>query len=292
MASLLDPAFQARLAGLELALRRALPSSLRGDRRSPLRKGISLEFADYRPYAPGDDVRHLDWASYARLDQLILKLYHDEEDVQLHVVLDDSESMRFGEPEKAQYARQVAAALVWIGLGSGNRVALTRLADQPDTVELTRGMASYARFAQALEAPSLESCGALHTWCRTFANTRRPRGVIVLLSDLLDRAGPRACLEALQRPATELTVLHLLAREELEPRLEGDLRLVDGEDEQTVDVSVTERLLDTYRRTARAFVASCAETARARDVVYARTTTDTPLEAFVLGTLTGQGVLR
>jgi len=123
----LDPHLQERVSALEVALRRSLASDLRGDRRAPKRKGISVEFADFRGYVPGDDVRHLDWATYARLDQLIVKLYHDEEDVQLHLLVDDSRSMYFGDPQKARYAREVAAAFAWIALFRQWRVSLTLL---------------------------------------------------------------------------------------------------------------------------------------------------------------------
>ena len=136
---LLDPAFRARLERLQIAVRRALPSSLRGDRRSPTRKGLSLEFADFRPYAPGDDVRHLDWSAWARLDQLILKLFHDEEDLQLHLLIDDSASMEMGPPEKALAARRVAAALAWIGLRDGSRVSCTLIGDRLERMNAVRG---------------------------------------------------------------------------------------------------------------------------------------------------------
>jgi len=289
MKALLTPEFQGRLTGLELALRRALPSTLRGDRRSPTRKGISLEFADYRAYVPGDDVRHLDWATYGRLDQLIVKLYHDEEDVQLHLLIDDSRSMS---GEKLFLARQIAAGLAWIGLANANRVSLVHLADDPDVAPLTRGTASFGRLLDRLAQPSGAGTEPLHRSCQAFARRSRPRGVVILVSDLMDPAGVAASLRELQTPTAELDVIHVLDAEELEPSLEGDLRLIDSETGQKVEVSLAPSVLEAYRRTARAFVADCAETCRRRGAAYAQTSTKEPFESFLLRILVQQGILR
>jgi uncharacterized protein (DUF58 family) len=288
---LLAPGLQARLAALELLLRRALPSSLRGDRRSR-RKGLSLELADHRAYAPGDDVRHLDWAAYARLDQLVVKLYHDEEDVQVHLLVDDSASMQHGEPSKARFAREVAAALAWIGLSHAQRVGVTLLGDEPRGVPLSRGQGSFARIVDALVAPTPPGKRALSASCADFMARERPRGALVLVSDLLDPAGLDATLRTLQRTTTELTLVQVLAPDELEPALEGDLCLVDSETGHEVLVALTPAVLAAYRARARSFVAHCAELARRREVAFAQVRSDASLEAFLLRALVAERVLR
>lgn len=292
MQVLLSPEFQARLEGLVIALRRSLPSTARGERRSAVKKGLSLEFADHRAYVPGDDVRHLDWASYARLDQLVLKLYHDEEDLQLNVLVDDSASMSFGSPTKASFARQAAAALAWIGLVNDHRVTLGLLRDEIDVVPAARGRGSMQRFLEALAEEQAPAAFSLHEAVRAFAARTRPRGAIVVLSDLLDRDGVVAALKTLEHPTRELHVVHVLAPEEVEPESFGDFRYVDSETGEKVEVSLTAAVVEGYQRTVRAFQADCAENCRRRNATYSFARSDASLEDFVLRTLVREGVLR
>src|SRR5689334_4401480 len=118
---LLDPAFMARLDQLDVMSRKLLAGKLKGERRSK-RRGQSVEFADYRNYVVGDDLRFIDWNIYARLDRLFLKLFMEEEDLSLYVLLDVSKSCDYGQPHKALYLKQVAASLAYIGLVNYNRV--------------------------------------------------------------------------------------------------------------------------------------------------------------------------
>src|SRR3954466_13444298 len=125
---LLEPSFMARLDQLDLVSRKMLAGKMKGERRSK-RRGQSVEFADYRNYVIGDDLRFIDWNAYARLDKLFLKLFLEEEDLSLYILLDVSKSCDFGNPNKALYLKQVAAALGYVGLVNYNRVHLTAFAD-------------------------------------------------------------------------------------------------------------------------------------------------------------------
>src|ERR1700720_3088650 len=120
---LLDPEFLARLEQLELVSRKIFLGRLKGERRSK-RKGQSVEFADYRNYVVGDDLRFLDWNLFARLDKLFIRLFMEEEDLHFYVLLDNSLSMDFGNPTKLLYAKQLAAALAFIGLVNMDRVVI------------------------------------------------------------------------------------------------------------------------------------------------------------------------
>src|SRR4030081_2077174 len=120
---LLDPQFLARLEQLELVSRKIFLGRLKGERRSK-RKGQSVEFADYRNYVIGDDLRFLDWNLYARLPRLFIRLFMEEEDLHFYFLLDNSLSMGFGTPTKLHYAKEIAAALGFIGLVNLDRVVL------------------------------------------------------------------------------------------------------------------------------------------------------------------------
>src|SRR5437762_8112871 len=126
---LLEPQFLARLEQLDLVSRKIFLGLMKGERRSK-RKGQSVEFADYRNYVVGDDLRFLDWNLYARLDRLFLRLFMEEEDLHLYILLDVSQSMDFGTPTKLHFARQVAAALGFVGLVNLDRVRVAAFSDR------------------------------------------------------------------------------------------------------------------------------------------------------------------
>ena len=287
-----DAAFEARLAALDLALRRALPASRRGDRRSPRRKGSSLEFADHRAYAPGDDVRHLDWSALARLDQLLVRVYHDEEELELNLVLDESASMSVGEPPKCELARGVVMALAYIAAGRGHRITLSLLTDECTPGLPRSGRAAYESVREALAGAEAKGRRSLGDRTRELVGRRVPRGMTVLVSDFLDPEGPAAVLRCLQRPSLELNLIQVLAPEELDPQLDGDLVLEDLETSTRVEVSTSLELLTAYRRRARAFVALWADDARRRGAAFASFRSDEALETVCLSGLLREGILR
>src|SRR5205814_10309870 len=120
---LLDPKFLARLEQLELVSRKIFAGRMKGERLSK-RKGQSVEFADYRNYVVGDDLRFLDWNLFARLDKLFIRLYQEEEDLHFYVLVDNSLSMDFSSPTRLRYAKQLSAALGFGGLLNRDRPAV------------------------------------------------------------------------------------------------------------------------------------------------------------------------
>src|SRR5687768_10295781 len=148
---LLSPALLAQLEKLELVTRRIFRGRMKGERRSK-RKGQSVEFADFRNYVPGDDLRFIDWNTYARLDRLFLKMFLEEEDLHFFALIDASASMDFGEPTKLYYAKQLAAALGFIGLVRADRVRIETLATtHKNPGPVLRGRASLWRMMEYLE---------------------------------------------------------------------------------------------------------------------------------------------
>src|SRR6266852_3693555 len=154
---LLDPDFLARLEQLELVSRKIFLGRLKGERRSK-RKGQSVEFADYRNYVVGDDLRFLDWNLFARLDRLFIRLFMEEEDLHFYVLIDNSLSMDFGEPTKLHFAKQLAAALGFIGLVNMDRVVIEAFNDQlTQSMPAVRGRRSLWRMMDFLR--KIESAG-------------------------------------------------------------------------------------------------------------------------------------
>ena len=290
--ALLEPEFLARLEQLEIVARRLRRGVQRGERRS-VRRGSSVEFADHRQYGAGDDLRFLDWNLYARLDKLMTKLFHDEEDLAVHLVLDRSASMDFGKPTKALTAKRILGALGYVALSGMNRVSLWSPGEGGDVeVKQLRGVRSAARLFDALERAPVGGATGLDDALRRWVSTRRPRGVMVLVSDLLHPDGSWEHLRSIVRGGLEPYAVRVLTPDEEKPTLEGDLRLVDAEDESGVDVTITPALLRRYQATRDEYDRRLDQFCRSRQITLAPARTDTPLETLVLEVLRRKGLLR
>ncbi len=287
---LLEPRFLAQLDRLALVNRRMRAGQIQGERRSPNRGG-SVEFADFRTYAAGDDFRQIDWNAYARLERLFVKLFVAEEDLTIHLLLDGSRSMGFGEPQKFRFAQRLAAALGYVGL-----VGMDRVVGAAWTEEV-RFSGTYRGKRQALAwfdwLAGLESVGelnperALHDY---LARARYP-GPLLLLSDLLGTGWERA-LRGLAGRRFEVTVLHLLSPQEVSPLLEGDLKLVDSESGAAVEITADYDLLQRYRARVAAWQDHLRDLCAAVGAHYVSIETALPLEELVLATLRRYDVIR
>jgi len=243
---LFDEAFLRRLEQLELASRRLTAGRMKGERRS-VRRGQSVEFADYRNYTHGDDLRQLDWNVYARLERLFIKLFVEEEDVTVHVLVDASRSMDFGEPNKLDFARRAAGALAYLGLASLDRVSVAFLGDGHATsLSPMRGKRRALELFRFLSEPRTERHTGLAAAAREYASRLRGSGPLLLLSDLMD-PGYLDALRDLAGTRCQLSVLHILSPEELDPEVAPDARLVDNETGQGVEVTGDDDLVERYR---------------------------------------------
>ena len=290
---LLSPELLARLESLELTTRKVLRGRLQGERRSR-RKGHSVEFADFREYAPGDDLRFLDWNLYARLDRLFLKLHLDEEDLHFHALVDCSRSMDFGQPTKLDFAKRLAAALGVIGLLRADRVRVERLgAALTEATPILRGRGGMRRLLDHIGAmqPSDEGTSLLEG-TRRFAIRNRGTGIVVLITDLLDKHGFQSGLRALAARRVDLHVIHVLSRDEIEPAVRGDLRLVDCEDGATTEITSTDGLLARYRRTVAAFLDEARTFCAKSGINYVSALAEQPLEPLILKLLRRRGLVR
>jgi len=243
---LFDETFLRRLEQLELASRRLTAGRMKGERRS-LRRGQSVEFADYRNYSAGDDLRQLDWNVYARLERLFIKLFVEEEDVTVHVLVDASRSMDFGEPNKLTFARRAAGALAYLGLAHLDRVSVAFLGEgRALSLRPLRGKARVFEVFKFLSEPRSERLTGLAAAARDYASRIRGRGPLILVSDLLD-PGYLDALRDLAGTRCQLSVLHVLAPEELDPDVPPDARLVDNETGHGIEVTGDDDLVDRYR---------------------------------------------
>ncbi|MGE0433160.1 MAG: DUF58 domain-containing protein [Planctomycetota bacterium] len=289
---LLSAEFIRKLDQMALASKKIFAGRMKGERRSP-RRGQSVEFADYRNYVPGDDLRFIDWNVYARLERLFLKLFMEEEDLHVSIVLDCSASMAYGEPDKLMFAKRVAAALGYITLRNQDRLSVHTAREALDLgVTDLRGRRAAHRLFTFLQGQAGDGRTNLRATLREFALRRRSgKGVIVLISDFLDKRGYDEALRYLQMGQNDVIVIHVLAPDEISPDLTEDLRLVDLEDGSVVEVSKSDVLARQYKATLQTFCDDLKETCLRRDMVYCYAVTEQPFEELVLKTLRARGVL-
>ncbi len=288
--SLLDASLMAKLERMELVSRKIFRGRMKGERRSH-RKGQSVEFADFRNYVAGDDLRFIDWNLFARLDRLYLKLFLEEEDLHLYVLIDDSRSMAFGEPTKLHVAKQIAAALGYIGLCRGDRVSLSTFNRQQPGI--FRGRANSYRMLDSLSGfetatNSLDMTAAVKAFC--IRNVHK--GIVVLISDLMDKQGYEAALRMLVARDLDIFLVHLLSPEELQPEMKGDLKLIDCEDADQREISVSASLLKRYHQTLNAFVDGAKAFCRKRSISYIPARSDVAVDVLIEQYLRVRGLVR
>ena len=289
---MLDPEFLHKLEQLVVVSRRIFVGRMKGERKSK-RRGSSVEFAEHRNYTFGDDLRHIDWNVYGRLDKLFLKLFLEEEDLHVYTLLDTSLSMDFGTPTKLRYGKQVAAALAFIGLVNHDRVLLDTFSARLDAgLRGVRGRSQMYRVIEYLEHLEPTGHGDLTVAAREFAIRHAGKGVVVVISDFLDKRGYQDALRYLLARNLDIYVIQVLSQQEVEPDLVGDLRLVDAEDDEAAEITISAPLLKRYKDNLNAFVAGLKEWCTQRGITYIFTTNVYPFDKLILNYLRQRGLVK
>jgi uncharacterized protein (DUF58 family) len=284
---LLSADFLTQLERLTLLSRRSFRGRVKGERRSP-RKGISVEFSDYRQYGVGDDLRYVDWNVYARLDRLYLKLFVDEEDLCLHLLVDASASMGFGAPSKLEHAARLAGALGFVGLVGHERVGVGVVRDRmAEGFTPARGRSQVLPLTDFLTRLRAGGATSLNDGLSTYALRSREAGLAVLISDLMDPGGYERGLKALLERRFDVHVIQVLSADEMNPAFGGDLRLADAETDELRDLTLDGEALRGYHQRLREFLERAEQFCRNNEISYHRVVTETPVEEFMLRQLKG-----
>lgn len=286
--SLLDPAFVRELEALRRRLSTTVQSGAAGERASR-RRGSSAEFQDHRPYAPGDDLRRVDWAAFARTGEPVLKLFRAEEDSLVRLLLDASGSLAFGTPQKFEVARRVAAAIGYLALANGQR-AQVLTARQPDPASARgleriavprRGRGALAALLRDLsEARAGGHADLTRAIEQALQQAQRP-GLLVVLSDFLDPTKVTKALGHAIALGHQVALIQVLSREEVEPNYDGDFALVDSETEAQVELSMDAAAVDAYVVRLAGLIDELRAWARKHRASYVRMTNDEALEGAV-----------
>jgi uncharacterized protein (DUF58 family) len=290
--SLLSSEFLRKLESLELVSRKVRAGRMKGDRLSK-RKGRGSEFADFRPYTVGDDLRLLDWNLFGRLEKLFIRMYLEEEDLGVHLLIDNSASMDFGTPSKLYYAKQVAAALGFVGLINLDRVSVETVGGETaGRSPVFRGRPSFARLLGTIEKIQAAGSGDFNKSLRNFSLRATGRGVVILLSDFLDKAGYDEGLRFLSARSLDVYAVQVLAEEEINPPFTGDLKFTDIEDGDEAEVTISAPLLERYQKTLTAFRSQLSAFCTRRAMNYLTTSNQVPFEKLVMGYLRSRGLLQ
>jgi uncharacterized protein (DUF58 family) len=289
--SLLEPEFLRKLEQLSLVSKKVFTGQLKGERRSA-RRGTSVEFADFRNYTLGDDLRYIDWNTFARLEKLFLKLFIEEEDLHVYLLVDGSQSMAYGSPSKFVYAKRVAAALGYIGLTNYDRVGSTIFAERMRShLPPVRGRQQVFQYFDFLEKAQPSGQTSLANSLKEYALKTRQPGVAVLLSDFFDPEWETG-LKALLHRRFHVTVIHVLDRSEVRPEILGDMKLVDCETGEEREITVSASLLKEYQKAVDQFCGGIQHTCRRYGADYIQAITDQPFEDLILRWLRTAGLVK
>src|SRR5262249_39301160 len=269
-----DEQFLKKLEYLYVVAKKVFVGRIRAERRSR-KTGSGVEFADHRNYTAGDDLRYLDWSVYGRLDKLLLRLFEEEEDLHIYLLIDASASMRAN--GKLDFAERLCAALAYIGLAKLGRVSVVPFGGGAhDRLPPSRGKGQIFKVFQFLSALEPTGPTELSRALESFVHQTKRRGLCIVVSDFYDPAGYEEGLNLLRYHRFEPTVLQVWSDAEARPRLVGDLEIVDVESGEAREVTVTERQLAAFARAHAEYCARLEAFCAARAIPYYRADVATP----------------
>jgi uncharacterized protein (DUF58 family) len=271
--------------------KRTASRGARGERKTR-RVGTGMEFADHRDYVPGDDLRHLDWNLYGRLERPLVRLFDEDEDLPVYLLVDTSASMTAGTPPKLGLALDTTAALAYVALGNLDRVAVYPMAAGLDAgLGVLRGKGQIHAILGLLEGARAEGATDLRAAVTDLLRRHQRRGVVVLVSDFYDPAGPTEALERLRHGRFEPVVVQITAPDEAAPTLRGEITLVDAETGEERAVTVTPAMAAAYRERFAARLLTLRRFCRERGIACVQVPSDHSFEDLVLRVLRTAGIL-
>jgi uncharacterized protein (DUF58 family) len=288
---LFDEAFLRKLQQLSIVAKRVSHAGGRGERKTR-RSGAGLEFADHREYSVGDDLRRIDWNLYGRIGRPLVRLFDEDEELALYLLVDASASMGIGAPPKLRIACETAAALAYIGMGGRDRVAVHAFAGAlADGVGPLRGRRQIHPVLRVLEqlqpAGRTNLAGALSG----FVSRHRRKGVVVILSDFFDPLGAEPALDRLRASRFEPVLVHITAGEDRRAPEDDDLIVVDSETGREHAVTLDDETRLAYEQAMGARLEGLLRFCRQRSLPCVPVSAEQPFDAVVLRLLHVGGLL-
>lgn len=287
-----DEAFLQRLEYLYIVSKKIVAGRLRAKRKTKI-VGSGLEFADFRNYSPGDDLKNIDWKIYGRTERLFLKLFEEEEDLYIYFLVDGSQSMRLGKDTKLDYAKRVTAALAYIGLSNLDRVSVIPFSSSlDDRLPPSRGKAQIFRIFEFLSSFTPGKTTSLADAFRKFVAENKRRGIVVVLSDFYDPSGFEEGLNILRYNKFEPMVIQIFDERELDPTVRGDLQLVDCETGEVTDLTLTPELVKKYAAAMKEMADEMESFCAKRQILYFRVPVQVPFDDLILRVFRAGGFIN
>ncbi len=279
---LFDKSFLTEVERLYIISKKVFAGRLRAERRTK-KMGSGVEFAEHRDYALGDDFRYIDWNLYGRLDKLLLRLFEEEEDLHIYILVDISESMTFGKVPKFFYALRLAAALAYIGLSNLDRVAVVPFADRMlGWLPPRRGKSRIFKIFEFLKGQTPGGQTDVAKAIKSFVAQSSRRGIAVVISDFYDPAGYEEAINFLNYHRYESYVIQVYDKQEARPDMMGDLRLVDCETGEDRQITVSPGLLRKYAAEHQSYRKELSEFCTKAAMPFFSTHTDLPFQELIL----------
>lgn len=288
---LFDDDFQRKLDYLALVSRRVFAGRMRAERRTK-KSGSGVEFADHRDYVAGDDFRYLDWNVYQRFGRLLVRLYEEEEDLSIYIVIDSSSSMGFSSQRKFRYAKRLCAALAYVGLANLDRITIVATTDRiEERMPTARGKARIFKVLQFLRGLEASGVTDLGDAMKSFVAQHKRRGLVIVLSDLYDPQGFERGINVLRYNKFEPFVLHITDPSDASPKLAGDVRIYDCETGEEREVTVTPKVLTQFRSAYEGYLAEVKKFCTDRQVPYVPADVNVAFDELVLRVLRRGGFI-
>jgi uncharacterized protein (DUF58 family) len=284
-----DTEFLKRLNTIAINARMAMSEGGSGTRKSKA-KGSSVEFSDFREYTPGDDFRRIDWNAYARFDRLFVKLFMEEREAAVNIFVDSSKSMDFGQPKKSIMALKLAAVLSFLTLGNLDRVCINSMKD--NNISQSNSMTGRVMFDRCINfLEGINFSGSTNINECIKRKDFKGRGISIILSDFFTPGGIEEAVKYLLYKKQEVVLIHILSEEELNPSLDGQVRLLDSETGQTRDVAVTPVILKQYNKQLNVFMNSIKEYSTRMGASYVMVCNTALVEKVVLEEFSKAGII-
>lgn len=286
-----DSEFLKKLDRLALSSRMVVKGGTGGNRKSR-HKGSSVEFSDFREYVHGDDFRRIDWNAYGRFERLFIKLFMEEQETLVTIFLDCSKSMDFGQPHKGNLAKQLAAVFAYLALANFDRVSLVSLNQRVQSqLPGFSGKQGFWKALKFIEDLPYQGKTSLNRAIQSYPALGFGGGISIILTDLFSADGYREALKYLQYHKQEVTLIHILSPEELDPPWSGSIRLLDSEGEKPCELTLTPQVIKRYKQVVERFIRENREFCHNRGIHYVPVSSDVSLDKVVFENLFQMGLI-
>lgn len=278
----LDLSLIEKLEKLRLSAKKLTITGNIGERKSP-KVGRGSEFADYRNYQMGDELRYIDWNIYARLEKFLIKLFEEEEDLDIHILLDSSSSMGFGKPSKLFYGKELSLAFAYLGLSSWEKVKFAFFHEKlEDILSIERKRENIFYLYDMLKNIQPHGITDINGILKRYLNWQKRRGILILISDFFSPTGYKEGLSLAKYKKFSVYIIQLLGEEEIEPPYQGDLWLMDSETKEKKEIFIDKNLIEIYKKELDNLLQDLEKFTFSYGIEYLRTVTTIPVEDLLL----------